>query len=95
MREVVKSFDLRRFISLGGPSKPLERLAKPRNKSTLRLGEEEKMGPQEGPESGDKSLHGFVNPGLSEPVEKGSDSRIRDKSREPMIQNFQTLSRLD
>ena len=53
------------------------------------------MGSTKGPESGDKSLHGFVNPGLSEPEEKGSDSRIRDKSREPMIQIFKTITRLD
>ena len=48
-------------ISLGGPSKPFERLAKPRSMSTAELGKKEEWGPQRGPESVDKSLHEFVN----------------------------------
>ena len=52
MREVVKSFDLRRFISLGGPSKPLEHLTKPKSKYTIELGKEEEWGPQRDPNQG-------------------------------------------
>ena len=46
MREVVKSFDLRRFISLGGPSKPLEHLTKPKSTHKIELGKEEEWVPK-------------------------------------------------